>query len=65
MLKKVPNLIYDLKPVSIYQAEGEETRNLSFHIVFASTEKTLETPEISAIMENIEKSVKELGAVVV
>ena len=65
MLKKVPNLIYDLKPVSIYQAEGEETRNLSFHIVFASTEKTLETPEISAIMENIEKSVKELGAAVV
>lgn len=46
--------IYKLIPTSIYQAEGSETKNLSFHIEFAAPDKTLTKDEISAIMEKLE-----------
>ncbi len=46
--------IYKLIPTSIYQAEGSETKNLSFHIEFASPDKTLTKDEISAIMKKLE-----------
>ena len=55
-------LIYEVKPVSIYQGEDKTTKNLSFHISFSNPEKTLEAEEISGIMENIEKKTAELGA---
>ena len=61
-LKETDNLVYKMKPVSIYQGEDKETKNLSFHISFASSEKTLESSEISGIMENIELKTSELGA---
>ena len=46
--------IYQLRPVSIYQAEGSKTKNLSFHIEFAAADKTLTKSDISAIMEKLE-----------
>lgn len=62
VLKGIENLVYKMNPVSIYQGEDKNTRNLSFHISFASSEKTLESEEISGIMENIELKTSELGA---
>ena len=60
------NLVYSVEPTSVYQApEHCETTNYSFHLKFASLEKTLENAEISAIMGSIEKNVQTLGAEVV
>ena len=56
------NFVYEVKPVSIYQGEDKTTKNISFHISFSSTEKTLEAGEISDIMEKVEKKASELGA---
>ena len=58
-------LVYKVKPVSIYQGEDKETKNVSFHISFSSPEKTLEANEISDIMEKVEKTVSETGAEIV
>ena len=59
------NLIISVEPTSIYQSE-KETKNISFHLRFASLDKTLENAEISDIMNEIEKSVgKSLKAQVV
>jgi phenylalanyl-tRNA synthetase beta subunit len=55
-------LIYELKPVSIYQGEDKTSKNISFHISFSSPVKTLEASEISDIMGRIEKAVSDLGA---
>ena len=49
------HLINRVKCTSIYQAEGSETKNLSFHLDFARTDKTLEKAEIQAIMKTLEK----------
>lgn len=46
--------IYSLRPTSIYQAEGSETKNLSFHLEFASPDKTLTKEEIQGIMKKLE-----------
>ena len=55
-----------LTPVSIYQPEGAEYINYSYRIVLTSFEKTLETQEISAIMEKVTNAArKQLGAEVV
>ena len=40
---------------SIYQADGADTKNASFHLDFARTDKTLEKAEIQAIMKTLEK----------
>ncbi len=48
------DFIYSLRPTSIYQAEGSETKNLSFHLEFASPDKTLTKEEIQGIMKKLE-----------
>lgn len=53
---KARNLIIKLDPTSIYQSD-QKTKNISFHLRFASSEKTLDNAEISDIMEEISKSV--------
>ena len=59
------DLIVTVEPTSIYQAE-KDTKNISFHIRFASEGKTLENAEISDIMNEISERVgKSLGAQIV
>ncbi len=58
------NLIYEVEPASIYQA-GTENKNLSFHLKFSSPEHTLDSPEISAIMEKITVEMTKNGAMVI
>ena len=48
------DLIYSVKPVSIYQAEGQNTKNLSFRVSFADANKTLAKDAIQAIMKELE-----------
>ncbi|MDO4729783.1 MAG: phenylalanine--tRNA ligase subunit beta [Candidatus Saccharibacteria bacterium] len=48
------DLIYSVKPVSIYQAEGQDTKNLSFRVSFADANKTLAKEAIQAIMKELE-----------
>ena len=48
-------LIYHVKCTSIYRAEDSDTKNVSFHLDFARTDKTLEKAEIQAIMKTLEK----------
>ncbi|MBR5621084.1 phenylalanine--tRNA ligase subunit beta [Candidatus Saccharibacteria bacterium] len=63
---KENSLILELIPVSIYQKKGLKTKNLTFHLRFMSDERTLESSEISDIMEQVKKSVKKaVGADVV
>ena len=52
------NFVYNVTPVSVYQGEDKTSKNISFHISFSSTEKTLEANEISDIMEKVEKRQK-------
>ena len=49
------DLIYKILPVSIYQPEGKEEKNLSFHLEFADRNKTLESNEIQSLMNELEK----------
>lgn len=60
------NLICEIKPLSIYQPENDQTfKHVSFHIAFSNVEKTLQSDDISAIMEQIDKNLQTLGAEVV
>lgn len=60
------DLIYKIEPVSIYQPEETSNfKNTSFHIAFSNTRKTLQSNDISAIMEQINKALQALGAEVV
>lgn len=65
VLKIQPSLIFHLTATSIYQAEGADTKNLSFHLNFASTEKTLLSEEISAIMNSINQSLEKIGGEII
>ena len=65
VLKHQSSLIFHLTATSIYQAEGADTKNLSFHLNFASTEKTLLSEEISAIMNSISKSLEKIGGEII
>ena len=65
VLKIQPSLIFHLTATSIYQAEGADTKNLSFHLSFASTEKTLLSEEISAIMNSINQSLEKIGGEII
>lgn len=59
-------LYYTVSPVSIYRApESSETKNLSFRLKFSDPTKTLDSAEISVIMNNITMAVASVGAVVV
>ena len=49
------HLVNRVECTSIYQAEGSKTKNVSFHLSFARTDKTLEKAEIQAIMKTLEK----------
>ncbi len=56
------NLIYTISPTSIYQSESDkETKNISFHLSFASKKKTLNAKEISDIIETITEKSEKLG----
>ena len=57
--------VWKVVPVSIYQGEDKDTKNISFHISFSSKDKTLEANEISDIMKEVEKAVTEVGAEIV
>jgi phenylalanyl-tRNA synthetase beta chain len=46
--------IYSLHPTSIYQADGGDTKNVSFHLEFAASDKTLTKAEIQGIMKQLE-----------
>ncbi len=48
-------LIYRLGATSIYRQGDADTKKLSFHIEFASPEKTMTKTEIQAIMEKLEQ----------
>jgi len=47
--------IYKMIPASIYQAEGQKTKNLSFHFEFADPNKTLSKNAIQDIMKELEE----------
>ena len=59
------SLIYDVKPVSIYQPEDADSKNLSFHLKFASAEGTLDSAQISTIMDKLVVETTKLGAITV
>lgn len=60
------DVIYKFEPVSIYQSsETSKSKNLSFHLKFASAIKTLSAAEISDIMEKVNNTIKTLGAEVI
>lgn len=63
---RTKDLIFSITPASIYQADGADTKNLSFHLKFASLKKTLDNTEISDIMEEVSNIVKQaVGATIV
>jgi phenylalanyl-tRNA synthetase beta chain len=60
------NLWFQLEPVSIYQGEKEEKKNISFRLAFASFEKTLTNAEIADIIKSVaDKTAEKLGAEVI
>lgn len=50
---KESGLNFKLKPVSIYQAEGSEARNITFNVWLNHPERTLEAKEVTFLMENL------------
>lgn len=58
------NLIYQVDPVSVYQAEPE-SKNLSFHLKFASLDGTLDANQIAIIMKKITITTAKIGAIAV
>lgn len=48
-------LVFEIKPVSIYQPEDKEEKNISFHLDFADKNKTLSSAEILDLMNELEK----------
>lgn len=59
---KAENLISSVTPLSIYQAEDSSRKHLSFHLKFSDPEKTLNSEEISAIMDKITTAMALTGA---
>lgn len=59
-------LIFEVRPLSIYQADPESpTKNISFRLKFSNPEKTLDQADISAIIDKINVAVVSLGAEIV
>ena len=52
-------LIFTLAPTSIYRPDSAPHKNLSFHLSFSSPKKTLDSAEISAIIETIVKKLSD------
>jgi phenylalanyl-tRNA synthetase beta subunit len=46
--------IYKIRPVSIFQAEGQKTKNVSFRFEFSDFNKTLTKQAIQDIMKKLE-----------
>lgn len=65
VLSQISDIIYKLDLVSIYHKADEPTKNLSFHLEIANTEKTLASSDVSDIIEAIVKETQTLGAEVV
>lgn len=57
------DLIFQVKPVSIYQPDPE-SKSFSFRVKFSSPNHTLDSAEISAIMEKITIDAANIGAIV-
>lgn len=58
-------IYYTVTPLSIYQPADAETKNLSFHLKFSDPTKTLNSADISDIMESITKAMAGVGASVI
>ena len=65
VLNDLDEIVYSLTPVSIFRKSGEDSKNLSFHLELSSRVKTLDSREISDIIEKIINHLKALGAEVV
>ena len=65
VLSQIQDIIYILKPVSIFRKPNGDKKNISFHLEIANETKTLDSQEISDIIEKITNSLKTLGAEVV
>ncbi len=48
-------LVYTIEPTSIYRGENDTKDSISFHLTFADMNKTLESNEILALMNEFEK----------
>ncbi len=48
-------LFYSINPTSIYRGENDAKNSISFHLEFSDKNKTLESSEIQAIMNELEK----------
>jgi len=59
------HIYYTVTPMSIYQPDGADTKNLSFHLKFSDPTHTLNSQEISAIMEHIAEEVAGIGSEIV
>ena len=65
VLKK-QDLVFSVEPTFIYQPKLARTKNYSFHLKFASQNHTLQSDEISAIIDEVIKITKQtLGVEVV
>ena len=62
VLTQQKDLIFSLEPVSIFKKPTLPTKNLSFHLIFASKTKTLNSEEISDIIDEIINNLTALGA---
>ena len=61
-LKKQEDLIFKIKPASIYQAEGAQKKRISLKLEFSHLKHTLTSTEIKAIMSEIIETVIKIGA---
>ena len=57
-------LAFSVAPLSVYQPDQQHL-HYSFRLRFADLKKTLDSPAISAIMEQITENVKKLGAEII
>jgi tRNA synthetase B5 domain len=64
-LAGLAEVVYKISPVSIYQGEDKQTKNISFHLSFASIVKTLGADEISDIMSRIKQKATDFGVKIV
>lgn len=64
-LTKEENLIFSLTPTSIFQKPQSPTKNLSFSLKISHLQKTLDSQEISVIIERVVNKILTLGAEVV
>lgn len=59
------DIYYTVTPVSVYQSSDTSTKNFSFHLNFSDPTHTLNSAEISAIMDHIVVEMAGIGAEIV